>query len=106
MTVTELNLSVNLLKEKSLYFKSKGIKSAAIEAERKADDLQNNSLRRGKLVKYFAKTRDLNDRRRVVSKAVFSYYDTNGAEYRKSFTSKPFTPENNFMGLAPEVITF
>ena len=106
MTTIQLKMSISLLKEKSVYFRQKGQKHQAIEAEAKAKDLENNTLIRGKLVKYFPKTRDLADRRRVISKAVFSYYDTNGIEYRKSFTGSPFTPENFFIETAPEVICF
>ncbi len=97
-------MSISLLKEKSVYFRQKGQKHQAIEAENKATDLEKNTLTRGKLVKFFPKTRDMADRRRFVAKAVFSYFDINGIEYRKSFTGKPLSHESFFMQTAPEVI--
>lgn len=48
--------------------------------------------------------RDIMDKRRKVSFAVFSYIGDDGHEYRKSFTAPPFTPENDFFNLAPKQI--
>jgi hypothetical protein len=53
---------------------------------------------------YNPETRDINDRRRKISKAVFSYISENGDEFRKSFTDKPNTPELKFWDIAPKII--
>ena len=62
-------------------------------------------LTRGKLEKYDENWRDsYHDRRKKVARAIFSYYSEDGIEYRKVFCAEPFTPENMFWNLAPEVL--
>lgn len=103
MTKTEFNTQLFTLKGKAEYFASKD-KPRHIKARESAKTLENNSITRHSLVKYHENTRDINDRRRKIAKAVFSYYDKNGIEYRKSFTLPAFTHENKFWEIAPEVI--
>lgn len=62
-------------------------------------------LERHQLETYNPETRDFKDRRRIVARAVFSYLDENGNEYRKSFTAQPNTPETEFWNIAPKSIT-
>ena len=62
------------------------------------------TLERCELVSYNENVRDIQDKRKKVSKAVFSYHDQNGVEYRKGFTAQPFTHENNFFSIAPLII--
>jgi len=62
-------------------------------------------LIRSSIAIYEAKTRDKNDRRKFVAKAVFSYFERDTHhEYRKSFTAPPNTPENKFWDIAPRII--
>lgn len=56
---------------------------------------------RNHLEKYEENTRDFKDKRKKVSRAVFSYFDEQGIEYRKSFVAIPYTPENEFFKIAP-----
>ena len=58
-------------------------------------------LTRGSLEIYEESKRDPNDRRRRIAWAVFSYYDENGIEYRKSFKAPQMTPESEFWTIAP-----
>lgn len=63
------------------------------------------NLKRNELEKYEENIRDIKDRRKKISRAVFSYIDVNtGEEYRRAFFSKPFTPEQYFWDVAPEYI--
>lgn len=62
-------------------------------------------LQREYLVKYWDKTPDINDRRKNVAKAVFSYIDRDTRnEYRRAFTAPAGTPENDFFDIAPKII--
>jgi len=56
---------------------------------------------RHQLEQYVDYARDTYDQRKKVSYAVFSYLDEQGTEYRKRFTSVPYTPEIDFWKIAP-----
>ena len=56
------------------------------------------------LEKYEPETKDVFDKRKKISLAVFSYFDELGNEYRKSFKSKPNEPEKNFWEIAPKTL--
>ena len=59
---------------------------------------------RRELAQYSERKRDNNDRRKFVTWAVFSYVTDNGEEYRRAFTSAPYTPELDMWGIAPKEI--
>jgi len=59
---------------------------------------------RHNLEKFNENTRDVKDKRKKVSYAVFSYISENGVEYRKLFTMPAFTHENKFFDVAPLII--
>jgi hypothetical protein len=62
-------------------------------------------LIRNKLEKFDSNRKDVKDRRKKVTWAVFSYIDEKtGYEYRKSFTAKPNTPETEMWKIAPKTI--
>jgi hypothetical protein len=63
------------------------------------------TLTRGGICLYEANRRDNIDRRRKVAWAVFSYFDEDGNEYRRSFTLMVDTPESIFMKIAPLTIS-
>ena len=58
-------------------------------------------LKRHGIAIYDPKKRSVKDRRRIVSWAVFSYYDENDVEYRRSFESACITSKDEFMKIAP-----
>ena len=58
-------------------------------------------LQRKYLEKYNPCTRDIQDQRKKISKAVFSYTDDNNNEYRKSFKDIPYKSEQYFWSIAP-----
>jgi hypothetical protein len=60
------------------------------------------TLTRNHLEIYNPCQKDNNDRRKKITKAVFSYFDEQGVEYRRGFTAKPNTSEINMWLLAPE----
>jgi hypothetical protein len=66
--------------------------------------METKTLTRGDLVRYIPYTKDPKDRRKRVSRAIFSYFDKDGIEYRKSFTAPHWTPESNFYHLAPSTL--
>ena len=106
MTAVEFSQTVLINKQKAAFYSQKGNKKQGLDAAKTANDLENNSIKRGRIAKYYAKTRDTNDRRKKVARAVFSYYDANGLEYRKSFTLPVNTRKEAFYDIAPEVICF
>ena len=59
---------------------------------------------RKELVKFDSECKDINDNRKKISKAVFSYFTVSGIEYRKSFVSVKGQTENYFWNIAPEEI--
>jgi hypothetical protein len=62
-------------------------------------------LIRSHIAKYTAKTRDFQDRRKLVARVVFAYYERDTHhEYRKSFTAPANTPESKFWDIAPRII--
>jgi hypothetical protein len=102
MTAIELATSRTVLRDKLSYYETKNRRKAeTLSRELKA---LNGYLRRGHIVKYYAKQRDINDQRRKVAKAIFAYYGSDGFEYRKSFIAPVNTPENEFYRIAPETI--
>lgn len=62
-------------------------------------------LYRHHLEKYNPETRDIQDNRRKISKAVFSYLSETGEEHRKAFIDKPYTSEMIFWNIAPKHMT-
>lgn len=60
------------------------------------------NLTRNHLEIYNPCQKDNNDRRKKITKAVFSYFDEQGIEYRRSFTASVNTPETDMWLLAPE----
>ena len=61
-------------------------------------------LTRYQLEHYDPNKRSVKDRRKRCAWAVFSYLARDGTEFRKAFTAPPNTPEEWFLGLAPETI--
>ena len=61
-------------------------------------------LFRNKLEKYHPDARDIQDNRKKISYAVFSYFDENNIEYRKKFIQPKNTPEMKFWDIAPKII--
>lgn len=62
-------------------------------------------LMRNKLEIFEDSHRDNADKRKKLAWAVFSYIDkTTKEEYRKSFTAKTGTTENEFWNIAPKII--
>ncbi len=57
------------------------------------------------LVSHEENVRSFKDKRVKVAKALFSYYDANGIEYRKGFEAKPYTTVDEFMEIAPKTLT-
>ncbi len=64
-----------------------------------------NTATRHHLEKFEDNVRDNQDRRKKVTKAVFSYFAPNGDEYRRAFTAPPHTPEQEMWNLAPKQIS-
>jgi hypothetical protein len=62
-------------------------------------------LKRHELETFDHSTTDFHDRRKKVARAVFSYKDPSGVEYRKAFTAPARTPETEFWNIAPKTIT-
>ena len=62
------------------------------------------TIYRKHLEMYNPETRDIQDNRKKISKAVFSYYDDNNNEYRKSFTGPVNMPEAEYWNIAPKTI--
>ena len=56
------------------------------------------------LERYNPDKKDIQDNRKKISFAVFSYYSETGEEYRKSFKATKNTPENYFWDIAPKVM--
>lgn len=63
------------------------------------------TLTRNKLEKFNPCQKSINDGRKRVAKAVFSYIDSNGIEYRKGFEAPANSHENVFWAIAPETIS-
>lgn len=61
-------------------------------------------LKRGKLEKFDPEHKSPNDKRKKETWAVFSYFDEDGQEYRKSFTAPANTHELTMWKISPQII--